>query len=124
MRKFWKKFFKVSIISSTILIAFVLFYLGFSFVFSPVKFNKDKITNSNLIINVYDNQNRPLEHTYINGDFVKLNQIPMQTQECFISIEDKQFLARLQEGMSNYGNGDRYDWKTIAKQTLDFFNIN
>lgn len=91
MRKFWKKFFKVSIISSTILIAFVLFYLGFSFVFSPVKFNKDKITNSNLIINVYDNQNRPLEHTYINGDFVKLNQIPMQTQECFISIEDKQF---------------------------------
>ena len=39
-------------------------------------------------------------------------------------IEDKQFLARLQEGMSNYGNGDRYDWKTIAKQTLDFFNIN
>ena len=91
MRKFWKKFFKVSIISSTILIAFVLFYLGFSFVFSPVKFNKDKITNSNLIINVYDNQNRPLEHTYINGDFVKLNQIPTQTQECFISIEDKQF---------------------------------
>ena len=39
-------------------------------------------------------------------------------------IEDKQFLARLKEGMSNYGNGDRYDWKTIAKQTLDFFNIN
>ena len=39
-------------------------------------------------------------------------------------IEDKPFLVRLQEGMSNYGNGDRYDWKIIAKQTLDFFNIN
>lgn len=91
MRKLWKKFFKISFLSGVIIIAFLLFYLGIIFIFSPVKFDKNKITNSNLIINIYDNNQRPLEHTYINGDYVKLNQIPLKTQQCFISIEDKQF---------------------------------
>lgn len=91
MKKFWKNFFKVGLFCSLLIIAVLLFYFGISFALSPVKFDKSKITNSNLSINIYDNKQRPLEHTFINGDYVTLSQIPIKTQQCFISIEDKTF---------------------------------
>lgn len=91
MKKFWKNFFKLGLLCSFLIIAVFLFYFGISFILSPVKFDKSKITNSNLSINIFDNKQRPLEHTFINGDYVTLNQIPLNTQQCFISIEDKMF---------------------------------
>lgn len=91
MRAFWKKFFKIGLIVGIICLAFTIFYLGLCFVLSPVKFDKNKVTNANVSLNLYDKDNRPLEHTYINGDYVKLNEIPDYTKNCFISIEDKKF---------------------------------
>lgn len=38
-------------------------------------------------------------------------------QEC---IDNESLLKKLSEGAANYGNGDEYDWKIIAKRTKDF----
>lgn len=91
MRAFWKKFLKIGLIIGIICLAFTIFYLGLCFVLSPVKFDINKVTNANVSLNLYDKDNRPLEHTYINGDYIKLNEIPAYTKNCFISIEDKTF---------------------------------
>ena len=33
-------------------------------------------------------------------------------------INDKNLMSKLKRGAEMYGNGDEYDWHTIAKQTL------
>ena len=35
-------------------------------------------------------------------------------------IDNPELLVRLSIGASNFGNGDQYDWNTIAKQTIEF----
>lgn len=91
MKKFAKRFIKIGIIVSIIAILFVVGYFSLIFFLSPVSFDANKIKNSNLSISIYDTEKRPLEHTFINGDYVKLEQIPKHTVECFLSIEDKNF---------------------------------
>jgi len=93
MRKILKKALKVGMISGIIFCLFVLTYMAIIYFTSPVQFDKTKITNSNLVINIYDSEKRPLKHTFINGDYVTLNQIPKYTKQCFISIEDKKFYS-------------------------------
>lgn len=71
----------------------IIGYMGFCYYLAPVKFDSNKVTQSNLAVYLYDSQKRPLEHTYVNGDYVSLNQIPKHTIDCFISIEDKSFYS-------------------------------
>lgn len=35
-------------------------------------------------------------------------------------IEDNALLSKLTKGASSFGNGDQFDWNTIAKQTVEF----
>lgn len=58
---------------------------------AEVNFDKSKITDSNLQIHLYDNENTPLKHTFINGEFISLKLLPKHTVDCFLSIEDKDF---------------------------------
>lgn len=91
MKKITKRLIKTTLFVTSIAIIFSVGYLAFLYLFSPVEFSPEKITDSTLSINLYDSEQRPLEHTFVNGDYVKLSQIPKQTIECFISIEDKKF---------------------------------
>lgn len=91
MKKVTKKVINIVLLSTLCAILFLIFYVLFTYAFSTVRFDKSKITNSNLAINIYDSEKRPLEHTFLNGDYVSLSQIPNITKDCFISIEDKTF---------------------------------
>lgn len=86
-----KKIFKFGLLVSISICFLAVFFFFMFYINAPVNFDKTKITDSNLSIHLYDNSNRPLKHTYLNSEYVSLKQIPLNTQKCFISIEDKNF---------------------------------
>ena len=91
MKKAFKRIFLLSVFLCICTFLFVLSYIGVVYATADVSFDKTKITDSNLSINIYDSQNRPLKHTFINGDYIKLELLPKYTSKCFLSIEDKEF---------------------------------
>lgn len=93
MAKTIKKTLKIFIFITLAFITFMIGYIGFLYIFSDVKFDKTKITDSNLQVLIYDNQQRPIGNTFLKGNFVSLEQIPKHTQQCFIAIEDKLFYS-------------------------------
>ncbi|MBQ3493901.1 MAG: transglycosylase domain-containing protein, partial [Clostridia bacterium] len=58
---------------------------------NKTEFDINKIKHSQINLNLYDNQNRPIEETNKAVCFVNLNTLPKHTKQCFISIEDKNF---------------------------------
>lgn len=93
MRKFVKRTFLTLLLVGICAFVFTTSYVFVVYVTSPVKFDKNKITDNNLSINLYDNKNGPIAHTNINKnfEFIEFELIPKHTKECFISIEDKDF---------------------------------
>lgn len=91
MKKVWIKILKICFFCGAAALVFAFSYVGIMYLTAPVKLDKTKITSSNLSINLFDSEKRPLEHTFLNGDYVKLNEIPKVTVDCFLSIEDKTF---------------------------------
>lgn len=107
MKKVWIKVLKIGFFCGAVALVFAFSYIVIMYFTSPVRFDKAKITSSNLSINLFDSEKRPLEHTFLNGDYVKLNEIPKSTIDCFLSIEDKTFYTH---------NGVNY--KRIASATI------
>lgn len=70
---------------------FALSYIVVVYTTADVSFDKSKITNSNLSIEVFDDEKRPLKHIISRGDYININLLPKHTIDCFISIEDKDF---------------------------------
>ena len=66
MRKFLKRTLVTLLCISICAFVFVTSYVVVMYVTAPVKFDKNKITDNNLSINLYDNKNVPLSHTSIN----------------------------------------------------------
>lgn len=93
MKKKCKNILRITLGGCLCAVAIVIGYMGFCYCFAPIKFDSNKVTQSNLAVYLYDSQKRPLEHTYANGDYVSLNQIPKFTIDCFISTEDKSFYS-------------------------------
>ena len=92
MKKVVKNIFLYSaIVFLSTIIIFSLFVLG-TYVFSDkVKFDINKIKYSNIAINLYDNENRPIKDTTTSCSYVKLDTLNDDTVQAFISIEDKDF---------------------------------
>lgn len=90
-KKFLKKTFVSLLFVGLFISATFALYVGVIFATTPVKFDTTLISDSKLCVNIYDNKKRPLENSYLKGDFIQLNLIPKQTRECFLSIEDKDF---------------------------------
>ncbi len=72
---------------------FAFSYFFVSYASADVDFNKSKITDSNLYIELYDNKNVPIKHTHLNGEYIALNLIPKHTIDAFLTIEDKDFYS-------------------------------
>ncbi len=75
---------------SLVIIGF-LSIMGTYFLSDKVKFDINKIKYSNVSIELYDNNNRPIKDASYGTSFVKLNTLNNYTINAFISIEDKDF---------------------------------
>lgn len=93
MKKSLRKFFKYSFFIGISACFLAIVYFVVLYTTAPIKFDKEKITSSNLTVNIYDTEKRPLKHSYLNGDYITLEQIPEITKKCFLSIEDKEFYS-------------------------------
>lgn len=93
MRNFLKRTLFSFLIVGICALFFATSYVLVMYITSPVKFDKNKITDNNLSINLYDNNSVPLAHTNINKnfEFIAFELIPEHAKQCFISIEDKEF---------------------------------
>lgn len=91
MKKIAKKAFGVGLLLCICTLFFAMSYVAVMYVSSDINFDKTKITDSNLQINLFDSENIPLKHTFLNGDYIGLELIPTHTINSFISIEDKDF---------------------------------
>ena len=58
---------------------------------SKTQFDINKIKNSSVSFEIYDNQNRRIKDDVIGGNFIKLSTLHPYTKDAFISIEDKNF---------------------------------
>ena len=93
MNKNVKRIIKYSMITilTTCILLITIFTVFFAISYD-VKFNEEKITTSNLKIDLYDDQNVSIrESNKFNGSNVKLNTLPDYIKNSFISIEDKNF---------------------------------
>lgn len=88
-----KKVIKCFIIFGIIIVLLIVLGVVSFFIFTPTKFSLEKITDSNLSLQMYDQDKRPISHTFLKGDFIELKLIPKHTIDCFISIEDKEFYS-------------------------------
>lgn len=86
-----KKIFKYSLIVGTIAIFLIIIYFSFIYITAPIEFHMDKITDKTLAVQLYDFEKKPLKQTFLNGEYITLKQIPNDTKQCFLSIEDKNF---------------------------------
>ena len=90
---------KILIISLTIIFIVFIFLtsLCFGIFFSiskNVSFNKDKLLNTDLHIEIFDNKNNLIsDKNMFNNQYVKLNALDNNTINAFISIEDKNFYS-------------------------------
>lgn len=90
---------KIFIISLTIIFIVFIFLtsLCFGIFFSiskNVSFNKDKLLNTDLHIEIFDNKNNLIsDKNMFNNQYVKLNALDNNTINAFISIEDKNFYS-------------------------------
>ncbi len=91
MKKVIRRVLLISIFLCLCTFLFLASYIGVVYATASVQFDKTKITDSTLCANIYDSENRPLKHTFLKGDFIKLDNLPSYTPKCFISIEDKDF---------------------------------
>ena len=90
-KRFLQKTIRLLFYIAIFFLLFLLFYILVTFVTSPINFEKSKITDTKLCVCLFDSENRPIEHTFLNGDYISLKQLPDYTKQCFISIEDKNF---------------------------------
>ena len=92
MKKVFKNIFLYSsIVLLSIIVVFSLFVIGTYLFSDKVKFDINKIKYSNVAIQLYDNENRPIKDNTTGGSFVKLDTLNDDTIQAFISIEDKDF---------------------------------
>ncbi len=81
----------ISVISIFLIIGLLTFILFLSFS-SNSHFEKNKLINTNLKIDVYDSKNNLIsDKNMFNNQYVKLENINQETIDAFISIEDKNF---------------------------------
>lgn len=86
------------IVLSVVLILIILvssISIGIYFsISSGVKFDKEKLINTDLHIKVFDNQNNLIsDKNMFNNQYIKLNALNQTTLDAFISIEDKNFYS-------------------------------
>ncbi len=92
-----KKFVKICLISflllGTFAIVFCGTYIGINYLkFQSIPLNTQALTTQTLSIELFDKKNKPIdEENQVNSDFCKLDDLPVYTQEAFLSIEDKDF---------------------------------
>lgn len=86
-----KKIFKYSLFIGITAIFLIIIYFSFVYITAPVEFHKNKITDKTIAVKLFDNEKRPLKQTFLNGEYITLKQIPNDTKQCFLSIEDKNF---------------------------------
>ena len=92
MKKSLKKWLFIIFLSVVIIITIFIITICGIYIFSDkVKFDIDKIKNSNVSIEVFDSQNRPIKDEDTTNNFVELNNISSDTKNAFIAIEDKNF---------------------------------
>ena len=92
MKKVIKNIFLYTgIILLSIVLIFSLYVFGTYLFSDKVKFDINKIKYSNIIINIFDNENRPIKDYTFGSSFVKLDTLNDYTIDAFISIEDKDF---------------------------------
>jgi len=112
MKRFFKKGLIISLyvfltISTFLLTIFCLFNFGLLNNLSSIKFDKSKLTYSNNIVSIYDNENKPLENFENNIKNLSFNEIPKHTISAFISVEDK-----------NFYNHDGVNYKRMLKALI------
>lgn len=94
-----KKATKISLIvfSSLLAILFIVASIFASIFFSISRsetFQKDKLISADVKIEVYGNNDELLsDKSIFNSQYISLSQIPTETKEAFISIEDKNFYS-------------------------------
>lgn len=92
MKTTLRRIFLISTIVIFSALTLILTTLGGILLFSPkTKFDINKIKYSQTALNLYDNNNCPIEETNKAINFVKINTLPDYVKQSFISIEDKSF---------------------------------
>lgn len=56
-----------------------------------------------------------------NGIIVPANDSKYFADAMLKLLSDQTFLERLRQGAKEFGHGDKFDWKNIAKETLNFY---
>lgn len=92
MKKLVKRIFLSSILFLVALFLIATIVISGLYIFSnKTEFDINKIKNSSINFEIYDNQNRKIKDENILGNFIKINTLNPYTKEAFISIEDKNF---------------------------------
>lgn len=92
MKKTYKQWLFYSLFAIFAIILMAIILISGMYIFSDkVQFDINKIKNSSINIEVFDNKNRPIKEENITGNFIKLDTLNKYTIDAFISIEDKNF---------------------------------
>ncbi len=89
-KKVFSAFKIISVVCFCALI-FLLSYVTVIYFSAEIPFDKLKIIDSTLKVSLFDSNMAPINNTYINGEYIKLESIPKHTIDAFLSIEDKNF---------------------------------
>ncbi len=92
MKKVAKHIFLSSILFIVAIFLIAIIIISGLYIFSnKTQFDINKIKNSSISFEIYDNQNRRIKDECLLGSFIKLNTLHSYTKDAFISIEDKNF---------------------------------
>ena len=94
-----KKATKISLITLSVILAVGLLVASFGLAIAfnitkNEKFQKEKLVNPNLKIEVYDNNNNLIsDKNMFNNQYIKISDLNAHTLDAFVSIEDKNFYS-------------------------------
>ncbi len=95
MKKAWK--ISLIVMANILAVMFVAVSAFIAVIFSTAKsetFDRNKLINPNLKIEVFDKENNLISDKNIfNNQYIKISQLSQQTLQSFMSIEDKNFYS-------------------------------
>ncbi len=94
MKSVFKKSLKLFFISLSLIFVIGGFFSVITIIKykNEVEFDKEKLTSCTTKLNIYDNENKLINYTSINGNkVISLKELPDYVKNSFITIEDKNF---------------------------------